>query len=212
MNADERDELARLLPLPEERDLPAARRLHLKEFVMTEIHHDVKPKRRLLRPAVLAPALAAAAALAVAVPAVLGGGSPAYAVTDNPDGTITIEINEFKDAKALAGSLRERGVDIVVDYIPRGKKCSPQPRSQDWGPDVEFLLGPSDHEYGKPVFRVDPSVIEEGQTGVLEVSISELDGGGTVVGSWSRVSNGPVAPCELVDSTEAPLGPPRNGD
>ncbi|MEV5407474.1 hypothetical protein AB0K60_01370 [Thermopolyspora sp. NPDC052614] len=41
---------------------------------------------------------------------------------------------------------------------------------------------------------------------MLELSVGEGEAG-TVAGIWAGISNGPVAPCELVDSDEAPLGP-----
>ncbi|WP_331738994.1 CU044_5270 family protein (plasmid) [Streptomyces sp. NBC_00727] len=57
----EREELARLLPAPAERDLPPGRLLHHKETLMQLIDQDgdratVRPRPRLLRPAVLLPA------------------------------------------------------------------------------------------------------------------------------------------------------------
>ncbi|MFK0101983.1 CU044_5270 family protein [Streptomyces sp. NPDC091040] len=61
----EREELARLLPAPAERDLPPGRHLHHKETLMQLIDQDgdrttarpgPRPRPRLLRPAVLLPA------------------------------------------------------------------------------------------------------------------------------------------------------------
>lgn len=182
---------------PYDRDLPEGRHRLLKEFVMTEIG---KPKRRLLRPIVLAPALGLAAAAAVAIP-LLFGGTPAYAIADNPDGTVNIQINEVKDADKLQADLRAKGINVVVNYIPHGKKCSPQPRAAHFLPkEVGLVVWPPKEEG----FTVDPSVIKEGQTGVLEFSVSELNGG-VVAGIWARVAEGPVADCTLVDTTDAPL-------
>ncbi|MEV5606111.1 CU044_5270 family protein [Streptomyces sp. NPDC052299] len=57
----EREELARLLPAPAERDLPPGRHLHHKETLMQLIDQDgnratARPRPRILRPAVLLPA------------------------------------------------------------------------------------------------------------------------------------------------------------
>ncbi|MFF5337764.1 CU044_5270 family protein [Streptomyces sp. NPDC013181] len=57
----EREELARLLPAPAERDLPPGRHLHHKDTLMRLIDQDgtratPRPRPRLLRPAVLLPA------------------------------------------------------------------------------------------------------------------------------------------------------------
>ncbi|MFI7705919.1 hypothetical protein [Nonomuraea sp. NPDC049480] len=205
---------------PTERDLPEGRHRLLKEFVMTEI--DTKPSRkRLPRMAVLAPALGLAAAAAVAVP-ILFGDTPAYALTKSPDGLITITINEIRDPKQLQEDLRAMGANVVVDYIPMGKKCSPQPRSSRFLSSEEARL--SDFQAAtKPGFVIDPKVIGPGQTGVLEFSVGEVaDGrerGGeaalivkseetgdiVVAGIWARVGESPIADCTLVDTTEAPL-------
>ncbi|MER5326043.1 hypothetical protein [Streptosporangium roseum] len=67
--------------------------------------------------------------------------------------------------------------------------------------------GPESQESG---FTITPEAVGDGQIAVLEFSVSEQPEM-TVAGVWARVSNGPVADCELVDSTGAPLGPPEGG-
>ncbi|UBU12766.1 hypothetical protein [Nonomuraea gerenzanensis] len=188
---------------PAERDLPEGRHRLLKEFVMTEIDRTPR-RRRLPRPAVLAPALGLAAAAAVAVPLLLGG-SPAYAVSKQPDGLIRITINETKDPDKLEADLRALGANVVVDYIPMGKKCSPQPRSSHFLSVEEAPLHvfPTPED-SLPGIVIDPRVIGPGQTGVLEFSVSE-NNGGIVAGIWAKVGEGPIAECTLVDTTEAPL-------
>lgn len=67
----EREEMARLLPVPAERDLPAGRHQLFKDYLMNEIHHDTapdaaapaRPRRRLAFLAI--PLVTAAAAGAV---------------------------------------------------------------------------------------------------------------------------------------------------
>jgi hypothetical protein len=188
--------------LPDERDLPEGRHRLLKEFVMTEI--DTPPRRRLPRLTVLAPALGLAAAVAVAVPLLFGGG-PAYAVAKGADGLIHITINEAKDPEKLQEDLRAMGAEVVVDYIPHGKKCSPQPRSSHFADEeakpLDVFPPPED---SRPGFTIDPSVIGPGQTGVLEFSVGEVERG-VVAGIWARVGDNPIAGCELVDATDAPL-------
>ncbi|WP_406311891.1 hypothetical protein OHA77_24750 [Streptosporangium sp. NBC_01639] len=211
MNASEREELARLLPFQVEPELPRDRHRHLKEFVMTEIHQDAqpaKPKRRLLRPAVLAPVLAAAAAVAIAAPLALGGGA-AYAVSQNDDGTILITINEAKNPKSLQADLKGMGLNAIVDYVPMGKQCSPQPRSQNFLSKEEASLSVSSppENWGRG-FTIDPKVVKDDQVAVLEFSVSEHQGG-VVAAIRARVSTGPVADCELVDGPGAPLGSPE---
>ncbi|MCA2226072.1 hypothetical protein [Nonomuraea aurantiaca] len=177
---------------------------------MTAIQDEPTPdmqRRRLLRPALLAPALGLAAAAAVALPLVFGG-TPAYAVTKNADGTVTITINEAKDPKALQADLQKMGYDIIVDYLPAGKKCATRPRSPHWLSKEQAPLAvfpPPDDVSG---FQIDPAQIKPGQTGVLEFGVNDNPKPGDVVAAiWARVSDGPVAPCELVDGN-APLGDP----
>jgi len=211
MNKGEREALAGLLPFEAEPRLPNDRRRLLKEFVMSEIRRPAgRPRRRPPRPALLASALALGVAAAVGVPVLLGGGTPAYAVSRNADGTLTITINQAKDPEPLEATLRGMGVNAVVDYIPVGKRCSPQPRSTSFLSRQEaqhpadgrpFLIWPSD----EPGFRIDPAAVKPGQTAVLEFSVSADE---RTAGIWANISNGPVAPCTLVDSDEAPLGPP----
>ncbi|MEV0198407.1 hypothetical protein [Nonomuraea sp. NPDC050691] len=195
----------------DERDLPEGRHRLLKEFVMTEIEHKAQkaraPRRRLLRPAVLAPVLGLAAAAAVALPLLVGGGDPAYAVTDNPDGTVRIQINEVRDADKLEADLRAKGMSVVVDYVPKGKKCSPQPRAARFLPEEEapLYVVPDGKDDG-PGFVIDPRVIKDGQTGVLEFSVfDDPDDPVRVAAIWARVAEGAVADCTLVDTTEPPL-------
>ncbi|MFI6506033.1 hypothetical protein ACIBCT_00370 [Streptosporangium sp. NPDC050855] len=208
------EELARLLPVPVERDLPVDRRRPLKEFMMQEIQRDTRPGERvrrhaLRRPAFLAPVLAAAVALAVAVPVLVSGGAPAYAVARNPDGTISVRINEIRDAKKLEADLNALGFKAVVDYVPQGKQCE-DPRGDD--------LLPSERSYGRaadnPLVIIDrggvsekgfifnPAALEEGQTAVLEFNI-----GDPTVHIWARIANGPVRPCVMADTTGYPVGP-----
>ncbi|GAA4511360.1 MULTISPECIES: hypothetical protein [Nonomuraea] len=217
MNKAERESLAGLLPFEAEPQLPNGRQRLLKEFVMVEIRRSAeRPRRRLVRPALLAPALALGVAVAVGVPTLLGGGTPAYAVSKNADGTLTITINQAKDPKPLEATLRGMGVNAVVDYIPGGKRCSPQPRSTSFLSRQEaqnpadgrpFHIWPPNTD--EPGFRIDPAAIKPGQTAVLEFSVSADD---KTAGIWANISNGPVAACTLVDSDEAPLGPPPGWD
>ncbi|MCP2357147.1 hypothetical protein HD597_004167 [Nonomuraea thailandensis] len=163
-------------------------------------------RRRLLRPAILAPAVGLAAAAAVAIPLAFGG-TPAYAVAKNPDGTVSITINEAKNPKGLEAELRRMGYNIVVDYLPAGKKCATRPRGSHWlskelAPLAVFP--PTSEDF--PGFQIDPAQIKPGQTGVLEFGVNDNpQPGGVIAAIWARVSDGPVGPCELVDG-DAPLG------
>ncbi|WP_405607978.1 CU044_5270 family protein [Streptomyces sp. NBC_00076] len=73
----DRDEIARLLPAPADWDLPREQHLRHKDLLMHHMDHDqvtrTRPARRLLRPAVLAPATALALACAVTAGITLTG-------------------------------------------------------------------------------------------------------------------------------------------
>ncbi|MFJ8883784.1 CU044_5270 family protein [Streptomyces sp. NPDC102402] len=86
----EREELARLLPAPAERDLPPGRHLHHKDILMRLIDQDgdhttarPRPRPRLLRPAVLLPAagLALGALLLTTLTVTGQDGAPAPSAT-----------------------------------------------------------------------------------------------------------------------------------
>jgi hypothetical protein len=79
----DREEIARLLPAPADWDLPREQHLRHKDLLMHHIDHDqvapTRPARRLLRPAVLAPATALALACAVTAGITLSGSDQAPA-------------------------------------------------------------------------------------------------------------------------------------
>ncbi|MBN6051253.1 hypothetical protein JYK22_04855, partial [Nonomuraea sp. RK-328] len=64
-----------------------------------------------------------AAAAAVAVPLLTGTESPAYAVTKNTDGTVRVQIKEFRDADKLEADLVRMGVTADVTYLKPGTWC-----------------------------------------------------------------------------------------
>jgi hypothetical protein len=74
----DREEIARLLPAPADRDLPREQHLRHKELLMHQIDRDratrTRPARRLLRPALIAPATALTLACALAAGIALTGG------------------------------------------------------------------------------------------------------------------------------------------
>lgn len=103
MNDGDREEIARLLPAPADQDLPREQHLRHKELLMHRIDQDIardtaqeagreratgrervsgsRPARRLLRPALLAPATALTLAAALAAGVVLNGGARGHSGT-----------------------------------------------------------------------------------------------------------------------------------
>jgi hypothetical protein len=74
----------------------------------------------------LAAGVAAAAAIAVVSALSIGGGggSKAWAVSSNPDGTVTVQIKSLADADGLQRKLAEAGIRSLVQYVPAGKTCA----------------------------------------------------------------------------------------
>ncbi|WP_043636510.1 hypothetical protein [Nonomuraea candida] len=64
-----------------------------------------------------------AAAAAIAVPLLTGTEQPAYAVAENADGTINVQLNEFRDADKLEQDLKEMKVTADITYLKPGKSC-----------------------------------------------------------------------------------------
>lgn len=98
----------------------------------------LRPRRRLALAGGLAVLLVVAAG--TGMPLLTGGAAPAYAVSTNDDGTVTVEINSLTDAAGLESELREAGIRAVVEYLPPGKTCKQPwytPVSQDHGPGHE---------------------------------------------------------------------------
>ena len=80
--------------------------------------------RRWRRPLTLVGAASAAAiTLAIVFPA--SHNSPAYAVSDGPNGTIDVQVNSLEDAAGLQAALQQRGVRSQVLYLGSNMKCSP---------------------------------------------------------------------------------------
>jgi hypothetical protein len=125
----------------------------------------------------------------------------------NPNGTINIEIREFKDPKKLQADLHGLGVNVVVDYLPAGKRCQ-GPRATDLASGDQYrsrLLQLVENGDSSPGFstRLDPSAVRAGQTAFLEYAEFKPDSlVGAAFNGW--VANGPVAPCKL--STGEPWG------
>jgi hypothetical protein len=149
---------------------------------------------RILRRRVIGPLVAGLVMAAMfTMPTVTRWGTPAYALTDNADGSITVKINEFRDPDRLERDLARRGVRADVSYVAPGKQCafgrftSADPNYVEWDGRVEpdpkkrekalreALNRPSAKVLDARVsdspneFKIAPQYIGPGQTLVLEV-------------------------------------------
>ncbi|MEU4508428.1 hypothetical protein AB0G05_02930 [Nonomuraea wenchangensis] len=153
---------------------------------------ESRPARRPVRRLAAAAGLAAAVVAVVAVAVPLASETPAFAVVKNPDGTVTVRINEFVRPKELEKRLREEGVRAVIDYVPYGQTCR-EPRGEIVPQPQRMPLRRSDG----PGFWIDPRDFGPDETLVVVMHSAAGDpaksnGGGV------GVIRGPVAPCELV--------------
>jgi hypothetical protein len=116
-------DLARLLPVPAERDLPADRKQILQEHLMTELRQADEPrtktKTRTRRPVLVAGAVLATAAIAVA--AVVGtnalSAKPKAPVTAEPQAPVTAAQLLVKIAAAAATQRAPAVKDSEFSYI-----------------------------------------------------------------------------------------------
>ncbi|MEU7690781.1 hypothetical protein FLW53_32150 [Microbispora sp. SCL1-1] len=198
------------------------------EIVAREARTRVPAVRRIARPRYLAGAVVAAAAVAAAVPLVVGGQTPAYALTKNPDGSINLKINEFRDPDQVERDLAKMGVHADITYLPLGKRCADGRAPFVKGDRTSFAK--KDLESRDPAVQarirrqlentpsskairpengitIHPEFIEPGQTVMIEVNENpvEPDAGHPGV-AWQfsgRLTEGPVQPCRVVDDPTA---------
>ncbi|UBU14290.1 S1 domain-containing protein [Nonomuraea gerenzanensis] len=138
-----------------------------------------------------------AAVAAVAVP-LLTGPEPAYAVSENANGTVTVEIKEFRDAEQLEQDLKEFGVTADVTYLKPYTKCRNDRGAlvgggydtpEEWRKSVHYKVA----RPGAKGFDIDPRQVAEGQTVVLE--FTENPKGPVKSQLKAEVIQGAVAPC-----------------
>lgn len=195
----------------------------LAEIVATQPPHGLpRLRRRLLAGAAVT--VTAAAALII-VPLATGAENPAYAVTRQPDGSVHIKINEFRDPGSLERDLARLGIKAKIWFTPPGKMCSRNFTSADPQIPLEELTSadpevqaaarrkmadsPSRQAFQieqEGGIRVFPDRIKQGQTAVMEFiedsgQASDRPEKPRVLWSFSfQLANGPVGECVLTDN------------
>ncbi|MGW5235542.1 CU044_5270 family protein [Streptomyces nodosus] len=165
----EREELARLLPAPAERDLPPGRHLHHKDTLMRLIDQDgdrTATRPRLLRPAVLLPAagLALGGVLLTTLAATGQGSAPAPSATG-------------KGPRATT----PRGAAVLLDRIASvAAKKDEQKVTDDQFVYVRTLQTENDGTFGGPVKLTKPREREvwmsQQAAPVIDVGLIHEDG------------------------------------
>jgi hypothetical protein len=194
-------------------DLAGARRRLLDGMHARPQADGTRARRRIVTMPRLLVAVAAAAAVAL-TPQVIGTGTSAYAVTKDPDGTLTVTLNELRDPDGLEAELATVGIKADVTFLPPGMGCkTPRFAGVDasyGGPPVnsaeelrEQMSKARSYKAireGKGAFQIFPEYIKPGETVVLEFS-DERSVSTTVIwrlGSWLAKAGSPVKPCTLV--------------
>ena len=174
--------------------------------------HPRRPVRRRLALAAAGAAVAGAAAVLLASD--LGGGpSPAYAVEQQSNGVVTVEINSLRDAAGLERKLNDAGVRAKVDYLEPGTMCR-EPRFTPARVDGHGRVsaGQRVNRDGSVEFTIDPSDVAADETVVITASSG---GPGEKAPSTLSVAmaRGEVAPCVPVkDTRPAPPANPKPDD
>ncbi|MFZ2013513.1 MAG: hypothetical protein WAV00_06800 [Nocardioides sp.] len=138
--------------------------------------------------------VAAAAAITLAIVLPASRNSPAYAVSDGPNGTIDVQVNSLEDAAGLQADLQRHGVRSQVLYLGNNMKCSPgQYKPAQTAPDsaTEFSIGE----------RISVSLDRRdlGPDTTVVISASRIPGG---VYAEVGIAAGPVRACDPVPNSD----------
>lgn len=204
--------------------------MNYKEHVLMALKDEIvarnndrrrRGRRRLFTGAAVA-GLAAVAALAV--PFLNGSETPAYAVTKNTDGTITLKISEFRDPARVEEDLAAAGLTADVSYTKPGTRCAPGRGHTEAGPTfskeeleskdpevhrkireaIENSPNGKAFKLGGGELRIDPQHIRAGQTAVMEFTENADQSSGPekprpLWGFSGYVVTGAVKPCKVID-------------
>ncbi|MBB5080828.1 hypothetical protein [Nonomuraea endophytica] len=187
--------------------------MSFEERLLMELKNEIVARRRKVTVRrLLAGAAAAgiAATVAVAAPQLLGGETPAYAVTQRADG-VYVQVNEFRDADKLEADLAARGIKADVTYIELGKRCAAG-RGQVAGEDKVIDPKTWQNSPSAKAVRPDrkgvlikPEYVGAGQTVMMEFTenTGRDSGEERVLRSfWGVVIEGEVKPCVLEDDPD----------
>ncbi|MFG1964059.1 hypothetical protein [Nonomuraea sp. NPDC049028] len=204
--------------------------MRFKEQLLMELKTEIAARntarrvvvrRRLLAGAAVA---AMAAAAAVAVPFLTGSETPAYAVTKNGDGSVTLKITEFRNPDQVEKDLATAGVTADVSYVKPGTRCAPGRGDADFGPSfskeeitskdpavqkrvreaIENSVNKKTFKLGRGEVRISPQYIKTGQTAVMEFveNADQTSGPEKPRALWGfsgYLITGPVKPCKVID-------------
>jgi hypothetical protein len=143
-----------------------------------------RQRRHVTRPVLMtagASGLAAAAAVGALVAA--GGGSPAYAVTTHPDGTVTLAVYQESGIAGANAQLHQLGDDRVV-VVPVGSGC----------PSINSLRAPA-----VPASQISVQASSSGD-GAVTVDAHGIPAGDILVLGWAATGRGQFSMSESMTS------------
>ncbi|MCW3032671.1 MAG: hypothetical protein QOK19_705 [Solirubrobacteraceae bacterium] len=160
------------------------------------VRRHVRPRRRRLVP-VAAVGLALAAGLAAIVIGLgSGGGTSAYAVLSNPDGTVSVTIKELVGVRGASETLASLGVPVRV--VPSQRTCPTRPGqfkparlTAEQSQRISTLAGPAD----TASVVITPSAIPAGDTVVIGARALSSAAGLGAVGLEIAVYEGAAPTC-----------------
>ncbi len=167
----------------------------------------------------LAACVTLAAGTAVAVP-LIGGEkttSPAYSVTVESTGEVSIKILRFEDAEALERDLKAAGVSADVHYLPVGRTCQRTPAGvRITGEDLRLppakngkiqmvALATFEEHDGHYLMKADPAVLKGGTLTIETTSPNPVTPKPGMKVELLR--NATFGPCVVVDDQSEPARP-----
>lgn len=200
------DDNVRQLPLISDEQIRRRSDIDAKQALFKEItqmtyntgeaHSDRSRTHVPRRALAIAAGVLALAALVVPV-ALDGDGNAAYAVTTQDDGTVRVEINDFRDPEGLQHRLSQEGIPVHIDQVPAGWTCTRHDLREGPPLDEERM---SD---GTIVFVLDPADYRDGSTLLIQAE----DGDGELE---FLTAVGPLEDCEPVRNERIDLGTPSS--
>lgn len=143
------------------------------------------PRRATSRPLWIGGAALGVATAAAVGTTLLGGGSPAYAVTQNPDGTVTVSIKDINAVDAANAELSRLG--LPVRAVPLRKDC----------PDKSV---PDERFQGKWI-----TTIRGGEDGYITIPTEGIPAGSSIVLAAKAASDGRVSRLSVTTALKAPI-------
>lgn len=122
---------------------------------------------RFRRPALLTGSALGIAGLATAGALALTSASPAFAVTKNPDGTVSVTLSDLSDLPALNQKLAQDGVPVTA--VPLSTSCAATGAIKNPSGEGTPSISAS-HQEATDVVTIDPRLVPSGEIGVLGAS------------------------------------------